>query len=361
MGPDFLGGVRVLDASIWRPGPYATSLLVALGAEVLKVEPPGGDPMRLYPELFASVNAGKRSIVLDLKRDTDRDRARELAAEADVLVEGFRPGVMDRLGLGVQSVHAINPSAVYCSISGYGHHGDRAQLPGHDLNYQAWAGSLSPEGQRAQMPPLPVADLASGMAAAFGVCAALLGRTRTGRGAFLDVAMTDVMATWTGWASATDSSAGRDTSAMAVPGYGLFEAADGAQIALGVVNEPHFWSALCDVLGLGDSATLSFAERHARGVELNARIGEAVVSRDADELTQALQAANVPAAPVLSRAALLGADLLPPFPMRITAAAPDAPHGAPADPQRAEVPTLGQHGTDGFGPRRTPDTESAPR
>ena len=94
-----LSGLRVLDLSIWRPGPYATSLLVALGADVLKVEPPGGDPMRQYPALFESVNAGKRSVVLDLKQGDDRARALELAAEADALVEGFRPGVMARLGL----------------------------------------------------------------------------------------------------------------------------------------------------------------------------------------------------------------------------------------------------------------------
>ena len=96
----FLSGLRVLDLSIWRPGPYATSLLVALGADVLKVEPPGGDPMRRYAGLFDAVNAGKRSIVLDLKREDDRARAVALAEQADVLVEGFRPGVMARLGLG---------------------------------------------------------------------------------------------------------------------------------------------------------------------------------------------------------------------------------------------------------------------
>ena len=146
MGPEPLQGVRVLDLSIWRPGPYATSLLVALGADVLKIEPPGGDPMRPYAELFQSINAGKRSVVLDLKGGDDRTRALELAAEADVLVEGFRPGVMARLGLDDQAVRAAHPGLVYCSISGYGQNDPRAALPGHDVNYQAWAGALSPEG-----------------------------------------------------------------------------------------------------------------------------------------------------------------------------------------------------------------------
>ena len=132
-----LTGVRVLDLSIWRPGPYAASLLCALGADVLKVEPPGGDPMRQYPGLFEDINAGKRSIVLDLKDPDDRNRSLELAAEADALVEGFRPGVMARLGLGEPAVRAVNPGIVYCSISGYGQHDPRAALPGHDVNYQA--------------------------------------------------------------------------------------------------------------------------------------------------------------------------------------------------------------------------------
>ena len=148
-----LAGLRVLDVSIWRPGPYATSLLVALGADVLKVEPPGGDPMRHYAELFAPINAGKRSIELDLKGAAGRTRALELATEADVLVEGFRPGVMARLGLDDPAVRAANPGIVYCSISGYGQRDPRAALPGHDVNYQAWAGALRPEGGSGAMPP----------------------------------------------------------------------------------------------------------------------------------------------------------------------------------------------------------------
>src|SRR5579862_9650516 len=110
VNPALLSGLRVLDLSIWRPGPYATSLLVALGADVLKVEPPGGDPMRQYAGLFESINAGKRSLELDLEDGGDRERARELALEADVLVEGFRPGVMARLGLGVDTVRRANPA-----------------------------------------------------------------------------------------------------------------------------------------------------------------------------------------------------------------------------------------------------------
>ena len=124
----FLSGLRVLDLSIWRPGPYATSLLVALGADVLKVEPPGGDPMRHYEGLFESINTGKRSVVLDLKDGAGRGRALALAEQADVLVEGFRPGVMARLGLDETTVRSRNAALVYCSISGYGQEDARAAL-----------------------------------------------------------------------------------------------------------------------------------------------------------------------------------------------------------------------------------------
>src|SRR3954454_18681395 len=123
MTDGLLDGLRVLDFTIWRPGPYASQLLAELGADVLKVEPPGGDPMRVYAGLFASLSADKRSVVLDLKNEADRERALELAAEADVVVEGYRPGVADRLGIGYDDVRKVNQSVIYCSVSGLGEDG----------------------------------------------------------------------------------------------------------------------------------------------------------------------------------------------------------------------------------------------
>ena len=299
----FLAGTKVLDMSIWRPGPYATSLLAALGADVLKVEPPGGDPMRYYGSLFDEINAGKRSIVLDLKDGTDRARSVELAQQADVVVEGFRPGVMARLGFGDPDLRAANPGIVYCSISGYGQDGFRAALPGHDVNYQAWAGALTPEGGVGTMPRLPAADLASGVTAAFGICAALLGRASTGVGAYLDVSMTDVMSTWTGRTGAsTDFGARRPPpETQAVPGYGLFATADDRQVSLGVVNEQDFWSRLCRVLGLEHLADLDFATRCGRGAELQKEVATLIAGRERDALVSALADAGVPVAPVLHR------------------------------------------------------------
>jgi crotonobetainyl-CoA:carnitine CoA-transferase CaiB-like acyl-CoA transferase len=305
MGADtgLLSGIRVLDLSVLRPGPYATQLLAEIGADVLKVEPPGGDPMRNYPELFVSLNANKRSVVLDLKRDADRARALELAAEADVLIEGFRPDVAARLGVGYDDICAVAPSIVYCSLSGMGQTGPLRLVPGHDLNYQAWAGALAPEGGSPEVSKLPIADLAGGMAAAFAVCAAVVRRLRTGEGEYIDAAMTDVLATWTGAAVPRTSAA--NASARGVPGYGLFTAAGGAQLTLGVLMEDHFWTSLCDVLGMDDVRELTFAERMACVDELQSRVAHAIASRDRDELVDKFLAADVPVAPVLDRGGML--------------------------------------------------------
>jgi crotonobetainyl-CoA:carnitine CoA-transferase CaiB-like acyl-CoA transferase len=336
----FLSGLRVLDLSIWRPGPYATSLLVALGADVLKVEPPGGDPMRFYPGLFAAVNEGKRSVELDLKDADGRARAHELAAQADVLVEGFRPGVLARFGLDEAALRAHNPGIVYCSISGYGQHDPRAALPGHDVNYQAWSGALTPEGGTAtKVPPLPTADLAAGLTAAFGICAAVLGRSGSGEGSYLDVSMTDVLATWTGPAGPGNAGGSQDDlPGGPVPGYGLFSTADGGQVALGVLNEQHFWANLCVELGLGEVATLGFDERRGRGEDLQRMVAEAIATQPRDGLVARLVDAGVPVAPVLDREGMLAAHPFPRFPIRL-----------PLPEVARTVPALDQHHGEGFG------------
>src|SRR3954465_6453220 len=251
MGEGPLAGVRVLDFTIRRPGPYARRLLAERGADVLKVEPPGGDPMRVYGGLFASLSADKRSVVLDLKDDGGRSRALELAADADVVIEGYRPGVADRLGIGYEAIRAVNPSVIYCSVSGLGQDGPLAQASGHDINYLAWAGALSPEGGPPREPAVPVADLSGGMAAAFAVCAAVVRKLKTGGGERIDVAMADVLATWTG--AVAPQAEGTDEDARGVPGYGTFATADGRYVVLGVLTEDHFWRPLCAVLELADN------------------------------------------------------------------------------------------------------------
>jgi crotonobetainyl-CoA:carnitine CoA-transferase CaiB-like acyl-CoA transferase len=301
---DPLAGVRVLDLSVWRPGPYCTQLLHELGAEIVKIEPPTGDPMRAFPDLFASLNAGKDMRRVDLKTDAGRAEVLDLAADAHVVVEGFRPGVVDRLGVGPAAVRARNPGVVYCSISGFGQTGPLADAPGHDLTYMAWAGALSPDGAPPVAPRIPVADLAAGMAAAMRICAACVRSRSTGEGVVLDVAMADVVATWTGPADAKLQGAAAAT--RAIPGYGTFPTADGGWVALGVLDEDRFWAALCRALGLGDYGDLGFAARAARTDELQGAVAAAVARRPRDEVVAELLAVGVPVAPVLDRAGMLG-------------------------------------------------------
>lgn len=306
MTQGLLAGLRLLDLSVWRPGPYATQLLAEIGADVIKVEPPGGDPMRTYPELFASLSANKRSIVLDLKQGADRARALELAATADVVIEGFRPGVVARLGVAYEDVRGVNPSIVYCSLSGMGQRGPLALAPAHDLNYQAWAGALRPESNEPVVGRLPIADLAGGVFAAFAICAAVVRRERSGEGEYIDVSMSDVLATWTG--AVAPRAEGADPTARGVPGYGLFETADGQHVALSIITEDHFWSGLCRVLQLDDARDLTFVDRMSRLEELQARIAAAIRERDRDTLVRELLAADAPAAPALDRAGMLALD-----------------------------------------------------
>jgi crotonobetainyl-CoA:carnitine CoA-transferase CaiB-like acyl-CoA transferase len=347
-----LDGIRVLDLTIWRPGPYATQLLAEIGADVLKIEPPGGDPMRIYPDLFASLSANKRSVVLDLKQPDDRRRALELAAAADVVIEGFRPGVAARLGVGYDDVRAVNESVVYCSLSGMGQSGPLVAAPGHDINYQAWAGALAPDGGPPIVAALPIADLAGGMAAAFAVCAAVIKRLRTGEGECIDVAMTDVLATWTG--AIRPQAAGVDQAERGVPGYGTFATADGQYVALGVISEDHFWRSLCDVLGLAARRDMGFGERMAALIELREEIRDAISGRDRDELVAELLAADVPAAPVLDRPEMVALAHLRDRAVVVADAWADPAVGYPVrfehHPARRQSapPAIGQHRGEGF-------------
>jgi len=306
MQDDLLGDMRVLDFGQWRPAPYATQLLADLGAEVLKVEPPNADPMRVFPEIFATVASHKRSVVLDLKDPPGRARALELAADADVVVEGWRPGVAERLGVGPDDVRAVNPSVVYCSLSGFGAVGPLSHVTGHDVNYQARAASLSPDGgapSPSPSPRVPWADLAGGLGAAFAICAAWIGRARTGEGETIDVSMTDLLATWTGTVGGgVLESVGKAVHGL--PGYGTFEVADG-YVALGVITEQHFWTAACRVLGLDDVAELDVRGQIERSEELRARISAALAHEKRDDVVERLVAAGAPASPVLSRAELV--------------------------------------------------------
>lgn len=298
-----LDGMRVLDTSMWRPMPHATQILCDLGADVLKVERPGGDPMRSYPELFASLARGKRSIELDLKTAPGQARIAELVGECDVFCESWRPGVAERLGVGASRLRAERPELIYCSISGYGQDGPWRDMPGHDLNYQALAGAIAPRpGDHGLpgIPKLPAADLEAGTLAALLVCAAWASRHAHGVGERIDVAMADVMTWWVG--PRTGTAVGPDGERPAgSPGYGVFATADGNYLTLAPLSEPHLWRAISDALELGDAlSAMPFAERMDRAREIDGRIADAVGALPLADALHRLRASGAPVAPVLT-------------------------------------------------------------
>jgi crotonobetainyl-CoA:carnitine CoA-transferase CaiB-like acyl-CoA transferase len=298
---ELLAGLRVVDLSIWQPGHTATQLLADLGADVIKVEPPEGDRMRVLPDRFVNYNGHKRSLVLDLKTDQDRARLLALAAEAEVVVEGFKPGVAERLGAGYERLSVVNPALVYCSISGFGQTGPLAGVPGHDHNYQAYAGALvtPPSGG----PPVPagalIGDQGSGTAAAFAILAAVLCARRTGEGEFIDVSIADLLVSWV--APMREIGNGRRTSRSGKsPGTGVYATAEGGYVVLGIFSEDHFWDTLCGSLGLYHHAGLGMAKRAERSDELRQALERGLAARTRDELVTSLSLLGIPIAPVLS-------------------------------------------------------------
>ena len=270
-----LDGVRILDLTRLLPGGYATLLMADLGADVIKVEEPGrGDYIRWTPPLVGefsashiALNRNKRSITLNLKSDGGRQVFERLARDADVVIESFRPGVMDRLGLGWEHLRTLNERLIYCAISGYGQDGPRSNSAGHDVNYIGYAGALSimgEEGRRPVIPGLQIGDLAGGgMAAVIALLAALVQRERTGRGDFCDISMMDGVISWLSIHAAefvaTKKVPERELMHLsgAYPCYRVYPAADGF-LSVGAL-EPQFWSALCDALERPDLAGDAFA------------------------------------------------------------------------------------------------------
>ncbi|MFI0351675.1 CaiB/BaiF CoA transferase family protein [Actinomadura sp. 9N407] len=302
-----LDGLRVLDLTMWRPGPYATQLLAQQGADVIKVEPPGGEPMRMFRSHFDVLNQHKRSVVLNLKDPADQARCLELAREAEVFVEGFRPGVADRLGVGHESVLAINPGLVYCSLSGYGARGPLSAVPGHDVNYRAYSASLPPDAVSPDADELPVADMAAATMAAFAITAACLKSRATGIGEWIDLGMADVVAHWVATVPEAHGARERVTEYRPgpVPGYGVYPTKDGQAVTVGVVSEQRLWEATCRALGLEEFADVPFTERRARVRELDEAIAAAVARLERDEALGLLEAAGAPVAPLLSRAEMM--------------------------------------------------------
>jgi crotonobetainyl-CoA:carnitine CoA-transferase CaiB-like acyl-CoA transferase len=306
-----LTGIRVLDLTRLLPGAYCTLLLADMGADVIKIEEPGeGDYMRWTPPLidgqstlFNALNRNKKSLTLNLKSDVGRELLLRLVAGADVLVEGNRPGVMDRLGLGWDVLHERNPRLVMCSITGYGQDGPYALRAGHDLNYMATAGALGLNGER-DGPPVPlsvqVADIGGGgLQPAVAILGALVATQRGGEGRWIDAAMTDGAASWLAMAFAAQAAGetvarGDQRLSGRYPCYRVYACKDGGYYSVAAL-EPKFWTALCGALERADLVDLQYAEDSVTHQAME----KIFASRTRSEWQQILSAIDACCEPVL--------------------------------------------------------------
>ena len=261
---DFLHDIRVVDVSQFIPGPQAALHLCDLGADVVKVEPPGGEPMRSFPPLdpdgvgapYKLMNRGKTVVELDLKRETGKRAFAELIAAADVLVESYRPGVLDRLGFDRPNLERLNRSLVHVALTGFGQTGPYRTRAGHDINYMALAGGLATSGTEEQPVAAypPTADHASALQAALAAVAALFRRRESGRGAFIDVSLAETVLAWQAIPMTLARRKGQEPhrGAQILNGgtarYHVYRTSDGKFITLGAV-EQKFWAAFCRAVG----------------------------------------------------------------------------------------------------------------
>ena len=321
--PGPLAGVRVLDFTRVRAGPAASLALADWGAEVIKIEPPGtGDETRTFPPIrdgeshyFLSVNRGKKSIVIDLKSPEGVQLAKDLAAKCDVVVENYRPGVMDRLGLGYEVLSADNPGLIYCAISGYGQTGPLKDNPSFDIVLQAMSGALSVNGEKDGAPikhALPIGDLAGGINGPIAILGALYERARTGQGRYIDISLMDGLIGLLGYLAQLVFFTGEDPKPQGsqhlnlVP-YGSFPARDGAIIVACLTNG--FWGRICTALGCpemtDDPRYDTLDKRRTARDEVNAIVSAATSLKTVEELVAVFTEHQVPHAPVLGIGAAL--------------------------------------------------------
>jgi crotonobetainyl-CoA:carnitine CoA-transferase CaiB-like acyl-CoA transferase len=299
-----LSGLLVLDFTTLLPGPLATLMLAEAGAEVIKIEQPGGENARHFPPMvdgesaaFLMLNRGKTSMTLDLKNETGRQRLLPLIQRADILVEQFRPGVMARLGLGYEDVRTLNPRLIYCSISGYGQSGPRVHEAGHDLNYIGNTGLLDLQPGPVEcpvVPPMLAADIAGGsFPAVINILLALRARDQNGKGCRIDIAMTDAMFTFTWAALALGAATGRFPKPREMwlvggsPRYQIYPARDGKLVACGAI-EQKFWIAFTNAISLPTEFTDDMRNPKAT----QEAVAKLIVARSSDEWRPIFAAAD---------------------------------------------------------------------
>ena len=320
----WLSDLKVLDLSRLLPGPFCTLLLADMGADVLKIEnPEGGDYARHYPPrvdgvgaFFAAVNRNKRSMTLNLKTDRGVELLEELVSEADVLVESFRPGVMDRLGVGYSTLSDINPELIFCAITGYGSDGPLTERAGHDLNYMAKAGLLDQNGRHDGPPVVPgfqVADIAGGgLYAALSIVSALYGREKSGQGEFLDISMTEGALSFhlpvqASQAAGEDVERGGGMLTGGIPSYHVYRTQDGEYLSVGAL-EPKFWMKVVDLVDAPQLAS-SGLDRGESGREAQQKLAEIFASKPLDAWLDIFEGEDVCCEPVESPAEVAESEL----------------------------------------------------
>ena len=318
-----LEGIKVLDFCRNAPGMFCTTVLADLGAEVLMIERPMDEARSAYEKLVAGIEGedderrhaafnalqrNKRSIALNLKESEAQQIFHKLAETADVVVEGFRPGVMDRLGAGYEKVRSINPRTVYCSVSGYGQDGPYSQMAGHDINYISFAGALGLIGERNGRPIIPlnlIADYAGGgLCGAVGILAALMAREKTGTGQYVDIAMSEgVLYMLSGLVSDVLSrgiSAERGGNRLngGAPYYNVYRTKDDKYFSIAAI-EPWFWENLCRALDRED--LLPYQEAYGpKKIEVEQALSEAFMTKTREEWFETLKDANISVGKVYS-------------------------------------------------------------
>jgi crotonobetainyl-CoA:carnitine CoA-transferase CaiB-like acyl-CoA transferase len=318
-----LEGIKVLDFCRNAPGMFCTTVLADLGAEVLMIERPMDEARSAYEKLVAGIEGedderrhaafnalqrNKRSIALNLKESEAQQIFHKLAETADVVVEGFRPGVMDRLGAGYEKVRSINPRIVYCSVSGYGQDGPYSQMAGHDINYISFAGALGLIGERNGRPIIPlnlIADYAGGgLCGAVGILAAMMAREKTGTGQYVDIAMSEgVLYMLSGLVSDVLSrgiSAERGGNRLngGAPYYNVYRTKDDKYFSIAAI-EPWFWENLCRALDRED-LLLHQEAQGTKKIEVEQALSEAFMTKTREEWFETLKDANISVGKVYS-------------------------------------------------------------
>jgi formyl-CoA transferase len=305
-----LAGLRILELTQVMAGPFCGQVLADMGADVVKIEPPGGDSTRaaLGAGAFLAVNRNKRSLVLDLKSAEHQAVLHRLVASADVLLENYRPGVAARLGADWETLSELNPRLIYASVSGFGQTGPYAQRPGYDLIAQGLAGVMSVTGEPDGEPVkcgIPISDLSAGLFCALGILSAVVARERTGRGQRIDTSLFEGALALSIWETAELWGAGRVPQPLGsghrlLAPYQALRTADG-HLTVGANNQ-RMWRRLCETIGrpelIDDARFASNDDRMERRAELVAELEKALAARSTHEWVDVLVAAGVPCGPI---------------------------------------------------------------